>query len=268
MRTGILTFHRSINYGSVLQSWALQHVLSANGIESFVIDYEPEKYRLLYESNAINAPGFKSKVKKALEFKRNTRRQHLLFDEFRSNQLRVTTEQYYYNTPYESYERFDSIITGSDQIWNTSLSDCDPIFFLPFDFKGRKIAYACSVNSGAPNKRFPKKWLLKWINDYDSVSIREDSGVQKVFSLTGREDIVKMPDPTLLLGTDDYSELIRSRIHQEKYIFLYNMWTRTEGLRLAHIVSHQLNLPVYTITNQMDLIRIFKNLQSICWLRK
>lgn len=261
MVTGILTFHRSINYGSVLQAWALQHVLRNNGIESFVIDYEPEKYKLLYESNAINALGFKSKVKKLLEFKRNTRKQHMYFDEFRNNRLRLTKEKYYKNTAYENYKKFNNIITGSDQIWNTSISDCDPIFFLPFDFKGRKIAYACSVNSGVPNQRFPKEWLIKWINNYSSISIREDSGVQKISYLTGRKDIVKLPDPTLLLKPDDYSELIGGKIHKEKYIFMYNMWTRTEGLQVAKKVSERLNLPVYTITNQMDLIRVSKNTQ-------
>ncbi len=261
METGILTFHRSINYGSVLQAWALQHVLRNNGIESLVIDYEPEKYKLLYESNAINALGFKSKVKKLLEFKRSTRKQHVYFDEFRNNRLRLTKEKYYYDTAHKDYKKFNNIITGSDQIWNTSISDCDPIFFLPFDFKGHKIAYACSVNSGVPNQRFPKEWLIKWINDYSSISIREDSGVQKISYLTGRKDIVKLLDPTLLLKPDDYSELIGEKIHKEKYIFMYNMWTRTEGLQLAKKVSERLNLPVYTITNQMDLIRVFKNTQ-------
>jgi len=261
METGILTFHRSINYGSVLQAWALQHVLRNNGIESLVIDYEPEKYKMLYESNAINALGFKSKVKKLLEFKRSTRKQHVYFDEFRNNRLRLTKEKYYYDTAHEDYKKFNNIITGSDQIWNTSISDCDPIFFLPFGFKGHKIAYACSVNSGVPNQRFPKEWLIKWINDYSSISIREDSGVQKISNLTGRKDIVKLLDPTLLLKPDDYSELIGEKIHKEKYIFMYNMWTRTEGLQLAKKVSERLNLPVYTITNQMDLIRVFKNTQ-------
>ena len=40
---GILTFHKSVNYGSVLQAWALQRMLALKGIESEIIDYEPEK---------------------------------------------------------------------------------------------------------------------------------------------------------------------------------------------------------------------------------
>lgn len=40
---GILTFHKSVNYGSVLQAWALQHMLTLRGIESEIIDYEPAR---------------------------------------------------------------------------------------------------------------------------------------------------------------------------------------------------------------------------------
>ena len=46
---GILTFHKSVNYGSVLQAWALQRMLTMKGIESEIIDYEPEKYGDLYD---------------------------------------------------------------------------------------------------------------------------------------------------------------------------------------------------------------------------
>ena len=46
---GILTFHKSVNYGSVLQAWALQRMLALKGIESEIIDYEPEKYGELYD---------------------------------------------------------------------------------------------------------------------------------------------------------------------------------------------------------------------------
>ena len=261
MKIGILTFHKSINYGSVLQAWALQQVLIDNNMESVIIDYEPEKYKILYESNVISAIGLKTKMKKLLEFKCNTKKQHTYFEQFRNNKLILSSKKYYSKTPYEKYGKFDVLITGSDQIWNTNIIDCDPVFFLPFKFRGKKIAYACSVNSGTANRRYPKEWLSKWIKNYNSVSIREDSGVEKVSSLTGREDIIKLPDPTLLLESDTYFNLIGERIHKEKYIFMYNMWTKTEGLKLAKKVSRRLKLPVYTITNQMDLIRVFRNSQ-------
>ena len=39
MKIGILTFHNALNYGAVLQCYALQHYLQAKGHDAEVIDY-------------------------------------------------------------------------------------------------------------------------------------------------------------------------------------------------------------------------------------
>lgn len=44
-KIGILTFHKSINYGSVLQAWALCTALKEYNVS--VIDYEPDIYKQL-----------------------------------------------------------------------------------------------------------------------------------------------------------------------------------------------------------------------------
>ncbi|WP_418215311.1 hypothetical protein [Blautia sp.] len=49
MKIGSMTFNESINYGSVLQAWALQKVLLDSGYTVEVIDYEPEAYHKLYD---------------------------------------------------------------------------------------------------------------------------------------------------------------------------------------------------------------------------
>ena len=39
MKVAIITFHRAINYGAVLQAYALQKTLNNNNISSDIIDY-------------------------------------------------------------------------------------------------------------------------------------------------------------------------------------------------------------------------------------
>ena len=50
-KIAIITFHRAINYGAVLQAYALQNCLKGLGYEAFEIDYVPsqeiQKYRLI-----------------------------------------------------------------------------------------------------------------------------------------------------------------------------------------------------------------------------
>ena len=42
MRIGIITFHRAINYGAVLQTYALQKFLNVSNYDAEVIDYRCE----------------------------------------------------------------------------------------------------------------------------------------------------------------------------------------------------------------------------------
>ena len=42
MKIGILTFHCAVNYGAVLQAYALQEILRSLGHEVYVIDYRPD----------------------------------------------------------------------------------------------------------------------------------------------------------------------------------------------------------------------------------
>ena len=44
-KIGIITFHKAINYGSVLQAYSLQHLLESEGYLVEIIDYEPKKYK-------------------------------------------------------------------------------------------------------------------------------------------------------------------------------------------------------------------------------
>ncbi len=41
-KIGILTFYKSVNYGSALQAWALQHFLEQKGYNVEIIEYTPE----------------------------------------------------------------------------------------------------------------------------------------------------------------------------------------------------------------------------------
>lgn len=260
LKIGILTFHKSINYGSVLQAWALQKALKKLGYESEIIDYEPKEYKHIYELRLKDAKGFKRIIKILLSFRKCVEIQHNKFRNFRESELKTSSVQYEYDSDVSGIQKkYSVLVTGSDQIWNTNISDCDPIFFLPFYFEGGKIAYACSINNGTTNDRFQEDWLKKWLNDYDFISVRERSGVNKLSQFLGGErKIYSALDPTLLHLGSVYEKLIHHRLIEGKYIFLYNMWTKNEGIKAAKIVSKKLNLPVYTISNQIDLIRVAK----------
>ena len=49
MRIGIVTFHRAVNYGAVLQTWALYKFLADLGHDVNVIDYRCQDIENVYK---------------------------------------------------------------------------------------------------------------------------------------------------------------------------------------------------------------------------
>ena len=58
-KVGIITLHRVVNYGSVLQTYALQKKINEFGYDSTVIDYYPERLHMFGMLKRIKNKGKK-----------------------------------------------------------------------------------------------------------------------------------------------------------------------------------------------------------------
>lgn len=247
---GILTFHKSVNYGSVLQAWALQRMLTMKGIESEIIDYEPEKYGDLYDVFLKpGRPHFLVKNINRVPVMAILARQKRSFARFRRDNLRLSAESYTLENQEDICGKdYEAVICGSDQIWNTGASDSDTIYFLPFPISGRKIAYAVSLNTGSFDGEVRRELFKRWISDYDYLSCREQNGVEKIRGLLGDGRQVDLNlDPTLLLSRIEYSRITSPRLVRGRYIFVYYVWFNSSIVEAAREISRRTGLPAYTI---------------------
>lgn len=256
-KIGILTFHKSINYGSFLQSWALSRVISKRFVVE-IIDYEPQNYEFLYANyrqwNSWN--NIKYNLKR-MPLSSALNNQQQLFKKFRDKQLPLSRKKYNYNNGCDIKEEYKGIVVGSDQVWNIRAKDCDPIFFLPFNYSGNKVSYACSINdTDYTEKNLPSN-LASEICDFDFISIREESGKNKLEQFIAKQKkVYTLLDPTLLCNSSEYDSLLNDRIVDGKYIFLYNVWTSEVGIQAAKFLSEKLNMPVYTIMTASNVKEI------------
>ena len=148
-RIGIITFHCSHNYGSILQSYALQKYLINKNYDVKIIDYtlrwDYEYYQLFRRE--LYRYSKKAVLSDLFYFKKNLKRKYN-FEKFSKRHLITTNKKYYDFQPMEDLNSdFDIFICGSDQIWNF---DCTrqiiPAYFLDFaDNTKIKIAYAPSM---------------------------------------------------------------------------------------------------------------------------
>lgn len=217
-KIGILTYHDSDNYGSVLQSYALCTYISSLGYNCEVIDYRKNEVKELYKlvkpfnsrhnilTNFFQIPYF-AKLKK----------RKYAFEIFRKKYLHLSTKQYITNAQLKN-TNYDIYIVGSDQVWNVDLPDFDTSYFLDFTSK-RKFSYAASFGSHFQN---PKKLLeYKYLfDDFEKVTIREKSGkniCENILNISA--DLVC--DPVFLLDADEWRKIASPNKISEDFIFCY-----------------------------------------------
>lgn len=212
MRILIITLPLYINYGGILQCYALQTVLKRMGHCVKVLS-KPQygiSYYWIYPLAVC-----KRLIKRYI-FRKDVDILKAPHEVIRKNADRFI-KQYIdkyncKNWTAEITHKFDAVVVGSDQIWRPKYSQPIEFSFLSFlgDSKIKRISYAASF--GVDRCEYTEEQLKVcsfFLSKFDAVSVRETSGVDLCSIYLG-VDAVQMIDPTLLLSADDYRELINN----------------------------------------------------------
>lgn len=260
MKIGILTFHASHNYGSMLQAYAMQCILKNMGHESQIINLRNKAQLYLYmQPLQWKHPGdiFRKLTRQPFSYLA-LQRKYKYFETFIANILNTSTNicstKEDVNTCIK-HEHYDAVLVGSDQIWNPSCVDFDESYFLPFSGAYKKIAYAPSLGPQPEHIKDAQQILFKkYISDFTALSTREQRGADFIQSLTGRKAEVVL-DPTLLLDAKDYNPLINKKpIVTGQYIFYYSPVDEPPIFEKAKILSQRTGLPI-VITQMRDFYK-------------
>lgn len=255
MKIGIVTVYRNINYGSKLQSFALQSVLKkigANKAENLIVcnqDKNNKKNKTIVNQKYL---------KKLLSLLLNPSK---LFERLINNKLYrriIKFNKYLKENINESIfstddiqERiklgihdYDFFICGSDQIW--APNQFNEAYFLGFvDNKNIKISYATSI--GLPN--IPENLIYKYktlISDISHVSLREKDGAELVKNLIG-EDFPVVLDPTLLLTKTEWLNHSNDYFIEDKYILCLLLGENPDHRKWINEYSLKYNVKIVTL---------------------
>jgi len=165
----ILTFQNALNYGAVFQCTALYRTVSGFG-KCRVLDYRCRKIEDSYKLFSLKYP-IKKNIYGALVMP-VIRKKRKLFDEYLKKNIRRSKT---YNSPdeliNEKWNSDDIFICGSDQIWNTELTDFDKSYFLDFAKGHKRISYAASSGKSIEKNEFG--FFREMLADFDAISVRE-----------------------------------------------------------------------------------------------
>jgi len=200
MKVGILTYHRSVNYGAYMQSFALASRLKEiDGIDVEIIDYTSRKMDIYYKLFTLyRGKNSVFKIKNRIEmyhaFKKGLKK--LLLSKFKiisdNNDSVIKRLK----------DKYDIIIVGSDAVWNFEKRGLPNPYFLIGDIgKTKRISYAASCN-GLKYDRVneEQKTVMKnALQDFQYLGVRDKLTEKVVNDLLGEQKAIHNCDPSLLL---------------------------------------------------------------------
>ncbi len=249
-KVGIITFHASHNYGSMLQAYALQQTVLNMGYDCEIINFRTKLQRKSYQLPLIYGT-LKGRIKRTFlyaPYLLSLNKQYRLFELFLNKKYHLSSKEY---TTLEELKQnilgYDIYISGSDQIWNTSCFDFDWAYFLPFAGHVRRIAYAPSMGAKpfrSINNEDTSKKIAELLSYYDYISVREQQTKNKIAQLTNLNCAVTL-DPTLLIKPEIWNKMAGNvPLVSGDYIFLYTPWFNEAVYTEAERISKELNMPV------------------------
>ena len=259
-KIGIITFHASHNYGSVLQAYALQHYLKKNGHDAIIINLRTKQQRELYPCPFILSHPYKKNAiriaRHPVLFYKSIKRWYA-FERFIKKEIETTSVEYHSTDSLKidlPNLSFDVLICGGDQIWNQCCSDFDLAYLLPFK-NIKKISYAPSLGSFVEVMKSSKyaQLYIKYLADFDVLSVREPDASIFLSELIS-SDVKVIPDAAFLLTETEFHLLSteQKRI-KESYIFYYtpSHFLDIRSLEIAKKYAKELGLKLVTTYSEI-----------------
>lgn len=247
MKVGIITYHRPINYGAVLQAVALNRKLKSLDIDSTIIDYRNKvQEKAINNNHFFTANGLKNKIK-SLILAKKTKTREIKFRAFLEKNSSLTCP-YTEKTIKNANTKFDIFVSGSDQVWNMDLNGEDYNYLLKFVQKDKKkVSIASSFGYSEIPEKYRKK-TIKYLMKFNNLTTREDAG-SKIIKQELNKKAEVMLDPTLLLNKNEWLELSEKpklKLPAE-YILFYAVSPTEEDIKAARQLSSKHNMPIVVI---------------------
>jgi len=252
---GIITFHRAVNYGAVLQCFALQQTLDNIGVDNEVIDYRCKFIESHYSYvPTVSIIHIKQFIRECLQFPKKYKARKN-FDDFLMNNIHLSAKYLTTDDILKKHQYYDAIITGSDQVWNLSISGEDTAYLL--DFAGddvKKISYAASLGPIEIESKYLNQ-IKEFIKKFKVVSLREPAAVETISRIYDKDVEIDV-DPTVLPDDSIWNTLVsKSNLKEEKFIFVYLMQDSDILREKAMQIANEKNLKILFI-GMVDNIHI------------
>src|SRR4051812_18995267 len=236
-KIGVLTFHRSINYGSYWQARCLVEGIRARGFDAKLLDYDCSAVRRAEIGCALQPERPRRTPRACLKgYATKVRR----FDDAVS--ALPLSLRFQLDRPGNAGE-YDAIVIGSDEVWNFRHPwfGSKPIFFGDELRAERLVSYAASFGNHSAWDGIDPEGARK-LHRFSTISVRDENSWHLVRGGTGREPALVL-DPCLQFPQWPAAERPRDGRYAVVYGHGFPAWLRKRvrqwadrrGLRLVSI---------------------------------
>lgn len=218
---GLLTWHKSLNHGAVLQAYASQKFLEKHGYNCYLLDYDRNikvmetslnKLKRRFSYLNINHLNMKLELKNWNEQKKE------LFSKFIKKNLKIGKKYYEYNN-------IKNVMIGSDMVFDF-YEGYNPFMYGKNISSNNIFSYAASFGYTTEEifEKFKNKnEIVKLINKMSGIGYRDNNTFNILKNKCKISIATKNIDPVLLYGFDDEQKEWNSNgWDKEKYILIYS----------------------------------------------
>lgn len=230
MKIGILTFHSSINPGSILQAYCVFNLL-----KDIIPNANIELINLIPYNREIREWRFIKKNPPFIHLENI--KNYLSARKFIRDNISLSKRVYFRNLKsqidYINSQNYDFIFTGSDTVWmhsNKLDGSLPSIYYLPIEIKAKKISISASADPILSIKPFVNKRnvLYPLFIDYTLITVR-DSYTEELLSELNIKNVIKLADPTILYDFEDKMNIPINKSFNEKKINV-DIWISNKKL--------------------------------------
>ena len=259
-KIGIITILKVNNYGAELQAYATQCILNKLGWSAEIIDYlfykNPE-FKKTKMARPLFPMGNGKWLKehlfpilngmRELRYAKSNKVRKERFARFHRENTALSKTFKSMDELYRATFDYDVYMVGSDQVWNPGIYSSLEPYFLTFAPKGKKrVSYASSFGvSDIPE--VAKPFYRKQLAEFSAISVRENTAVDLVKQLSGR-DAQWVLDPTLLLSAAAWRQVCSDRYNDlPPFVLVYELTPCAYIAELAKYIAKEKKLSIVRI---------------------
>lgn len=245
MKIGLITFHDTTNFGSLLQTYGLYKKIEELGYNCEIIDYQCESISQREVPQSFHLSLNPKILLKDLIFGTIRRKKYKELHRFLTHEMQLSSRVVRSSLPKieNDYKKF---IIGSDITWGMDIIGKDLTFFLDFvKDSHKKTAFASSI--GNPWTNEDKKLIKPYLNDFDYIAVREEESADWVEEVTSIRPKV-VCDPTMLISVDVWRRFCVERKDKDNYVLVYFDTLNGDCLMAAKKYANKYRLKVKMIS--------------------